>query len=64
MALPLKIAKALAFAAGLCLATNAVAQYPSRPIKLVVLIAPGGAPDVGARLIAPKLAERLGIRID
>jgi tripartite-type tricarboxylate transporter receptor subunit TctC len=36
------------------------AQYPTKPIKLVVLIAPGGAPDVGARVIGPKVAERLG----
>lgn len=50
MALLLKITRALAFAAGFCAAASAVAQYPTRPIKLVVLIAPGAAPDVGARL--------------
>ena len=54
------VMKSAVLAAGLCLAANAAAQYPTRPIKLVVLIAPGGAPDVGARVIAPKLAERLG----
>src|SRR3990172_3845222 len=55
-----KITWALMVAAGLCLAAGALAQSPARPVKLVVLIAPGGAPDVGARVIAPKLAERLG----
>ena len=55
-----KITWALMVAAGLCPAAGALAQYPARPVKLVVLIAPGGAPDVGARVIAPKLAERLG----
>jgi tripartite-type tricarboxylate transporter receptor subunit TctC len=36
------------------------AQYPVKPIRLVVLIAPGGAPDVGARVIQPPLSQRLG----
>lgn len=44
----------------LCFATVAQAQYPSRPIKMVVLIAPGGGPDVAARIVGPMLAERLG----
>ncbi len=60
MAPLLSIIRMLALAAALCPAPSALAQYPARPIKLVVLIAPGGAPDVGARVIAPKLAERLG----
>jgi tripartite-type tricarboxylate transporter receptor subunit TctC len=43
--------------------TRAVAQeaaYPARTIRLIVSYAPGGAADITARLIAPRMAERLG----
>ncbi len=50
-----------ALLAAVCLAGGAVAQqYPTKPIKLVVLIAPGGAPDVAARVMQGPLSERLG----
>ncbi|MDB5727757.1 MAG: hypothetical protein JWQ00_962 [Noviherbaspirillum sp.] len=35
-------------------------QYPSKPIRLIVPIPPGGAPDVLARTIGEKLAPLLG----
>src|SRR3970040_2587762 len=35
-------------------------KYPSRPIRLVIPFAPGGASDVTARLLGPRIAERLG----
>lgn len=35
-------------------------NYPVRPIKIYVGFAPGGAPDLIARLIGQKLSERLG----
>ena len=38
----------------------AFAQYPSRPIKLIVPIPAGGAPDIAARVVGQKLSELLG----
>lgn len=54
----LTVAAAL-FAAGTCLAQSA-AGYPVRPVRLVVPFAPGGTNDAIARIIAEKLAARLG----
>jgi tripartite-type tricarboxylate transporter receptor subunit TctC len=43
---------------------SAFAQsYPSRPITLIVPYAPGGSVDAVARVIAPRLGERLGQNI-
>src|SRR5690349_20487461 len=50
-----------AVAALALLPTVAVAQnYPSKPIRVVVGQAPGGATDVIARLVAPRFGEHLG----
>ena len=40
--------------------TGAQAQLPNRTIKILVQIAPGGAPDLAARLLAQRLTETLG----
>jgi len=48
------------FLAAALFAANAAAQYPARPIHLVVPIPPGGAPDIAARVIADRLAPALG----
>ena len=50
----------LAFAALFATAAQAQAPYPSRPIKLLVPIPPGGAPDTSARLVAQYLQETRG----
>ena len=39
---------------------DAVAQYPSRSIRLLIPFPPGGGPDLVGRILAPKLAEALG----
>jgi tripartite-type tricarboxylate transporter receptor subunit TctC len=41
-------------------AQDAAANYPSRPIKIVVGFVPGGATDVVARMMAQKLQEAWG----
>ena len=39
----------------------AVAQaFPSRPVRLIIGVAPGSAPDILGRLLAQSLTERLG----
>ena len=37
--------------------------YPSRPVRMVIPFAPGGASDYIARILQPKLAEELGQQI-
>jgi len=44
----------------LAVAAGASAQYPNKPIRLIVTYPPGGGADTMARIIAPKLTERLG----
>jgi len=56
--------RAVAFALALFSATAfGQAAYPSKPIKMIVPFAPGGASDFVARIISPKLGELLGTSI-
>jgi tripartite-type tricarboxylate transporter receptor subunit TctC len=48
-------------AAAVALAQPGAAQnYPSRPVKIVVPIPPGGAPDISARILGQKLSQQMG----
>lgn len=39
---------------------SARAAWPERPVTMIVPFAPGGTPDIAARLMAPKMGEFLG----
>jgi tripartite-type tricarboxylate transporter receptor subunit TctC len=48
---------ALAFGAA---TAEAQTVYPSRPVKIIVPIAPGGSYDLVGRLVADVLSKRMG----
>jgi tripartite-type tricarboxylate transporter receptor subunit TctC len=51
---------ALVVASLVSAAAQAQTSYPSRPIRMLVTIPPGGAPDISARLVAQGLQEAHG----
>src|SRR6478736_2026792 len=55
-AIALGLAVALVAGAGLAQPSD----YPNRPVKVIAPFAPGGPVDIVARVLAPKLSERLG----
>jgi tripartite-type tricarboxylate transporter receptor subunit TctC len=46
-----------------CFATSAAAQYPDKPIRLIVQYGAGGSTDVLARLVGQKLGESRGWKV-
>jgi tripartite-type tricarboxylate transporter receptor subunit TctC len=53
----------LACAAGIALMASAQAQYPDRPITMLVPFAAGGSSDIIARLVSEEMGQVLGQRI-
>jgi tripartite-type tricarboxylate transporter receptor subunit TctC len=47
----------------LALTTAAAAQYPTKPVRLIIPFPPGGSNDVVGRLIGANLSKRLGKQI-
>lgn len=50
----------LALLAALAFCTSATAEYPERPVKLIVPYAPGGSADIVARMVSDEWAKALG----
>jgi len=56
--------RALAAIAAALVAAGALAQgYPSKPVRMIIPFAPGGASDFVGRIIQPKMGELLGQQI-
>jgi tripartite-type tricarboxylate transporter receptor subunit TctC len=52
-----------AFALLLALCAPAAAEYPDRPVRLIIPFPPGGSNDVVGRLVANSLSEKLGHKV-
>ena len=57
------LAAYLLIACASAIAASLDVAYPSRPVRLIVAVPPGGAADFTARIVAQKLAEALGQNI-
>ena len=54
---------ALTLASTAGLAATAPDRYPSRPIRFLVPSAPGGTPDIIARVVGGELAKQMGQQV-
>jgi tripartite-type tricarboxylate transporter receptor subunit TctC len=53
-----------ACAVAACIAPQSFAQdYPSRPLRMIIPFAPGGASDLVGRIIQPRMTEQLGQQV-
>ncbi len=60
---PFRVWLAALSLSALTLAGPALAQYPDRPIRILVGYQPGGGADLTARIVAPKLSELLKVPV-
>ena len=56
----MKLGKTLLAAALLTLAAQVLAQYPNKPVQVVISFTPGSATDIVGRIVAAKLSEYWG----
>ena len=55
--------RAFAFLAAALFASAALAQYPAKPLRLLLAFPPGGPTDINARIFAQKLSESMGQQV-
>jgi tripartite-type tricarboxylate transporter receptor subunit TctC len=53
----------LVICAAFAMTTVIAAEYPNRPIRLIVASAPGGNPDINSRNLASELSKQMGQQI-
>jgi tripartite-type tricarboxylate transporter receptor subunit TctC len=56
-------ARAVVIWAALTMTTANAAEYPAKPIRLIVPSAAGGTPDINARLLATELTKQMGRQV-
>ena len=54
----------IAVCVALTMTTATAAQYPTKPIRLIVPFVAGSAPDIQARLIAGELTKQMGQQVE
>ena len=59
----IRLARVWAFAALALTSASAVAQFPDKPVRIVVGTAPGGPTDILTRIFAPALSKQLGQQV-